>query len=83
MPRQSITFTAPNDDWLKSQVDSEEYRSKSDVINDLIRKARRQQDQIYRVRTALIEGEESGFSDRTPDDIMKAVLERKHSNGEL
>lgn len=83
MPRQSITFTAPNDDWLKSQVDSEEYRSKSDVINDLIRKARRQQDQTDRIRTALIEGEESGFSDRTPDDIMKAVLERKHNNGEL
>ena len=83
MPRLSLTVTAPNDDWLKSQVDSEEYRSKSDVINDLIRKARRQQDQIDRIRTALIEGEESGFSDRTPDDIMKAALERKHNNGEL
>ena len=35
MPRQSITFTNPNDDWLKSQVDSQEYNNKSDVVNDL------------------------------------------------
>jgi antitoxin ParD1/3/4 len=35
------------------------------------------------IRTALIEGEESGISDRTPDDIMNAVVERKRKNGEL
>jgi len=26
---------------------------------------------------------QSGFSNRTPDDIIKAVIERKRSNGEL
>ena len=83
MPRQSITVTPPNDDWLKSQVDSEEYSSKSEVVNDLIRKARHQQDQIDMIRTALVEGEESGISDRTPDDIMNVVVERKRKNGDL
>ena len=43
MTRQSISFTTPNNDWLKAQVESEEYTSKSDVVNDLIRKARAQQ----------------------------------------
>jgi antitoxin ParD1/3/4 len=83
MPRQSITFTSPNDDWLKAQVDSQEYSNKSDVVNDLIRKARSQQAQIEAIRTALIEGEKSGISDRTPDDIMKAVIEKKCRNGVL
>lgn len=40
MPRQSITFTPPNEEWLKAQVESQEYSNKSDVVNDLIRKAR-------------------------------------------
>lgn len=37
MARQSISFTQPNDEWLKSQVDTQEYSSKSELVNDLIR----------------------------------------------
>ena len=40
MPRQSISLTPPNDAWLKAQVESEEFASKSEVVNDLIRKVR-------------------------------------------
>ena len=40
MVRQSISFTQPNDEWLKAQVNSKEYASKSELINDLIRQAR-------------------------------------------
>jgi len=83
MPRQSITFTPPNDEWLKTQVDNEEYASKSEVINDLIRKARQQQSEVEALRAALIAGEQSGMSDRTPAEIRQAVIERMQSNGTL
>ena len=83
MPRQSITFTEPNDEWLKSQVDSKEFSSKSDVINDLIRKARSRDDELETIRKALIKGEESGISDMTPDDIIARAIERKRNNGQL
>lgn len=43
MARQSISFTEPNDEWLKAQVDKNEYSSKSELVNDLIRQARKQQ----------------------------------------
>ncbi|WP_299208381.1 hypothetical protein [uncultured Dokdonia sp.] len=46
MARQSISFTDPNDEWLKAQVESKEYASKSELVNDLIRQARKQQKQI-------------------------------------
>ncbi|WP_235923540.1 ribbon-helix-helix domain-containing protein [Psychroflexus aurantiacus] len=46
MSRQSISLTEPNDDWLKNQVESKEYSSKSELINDLIRQARNQQVQV-------------------------------------
>ena len=84
MSRQSISFTGPNAEWLKLKVDVEgEYKSKSEVVNDLIRKARNREAEIEAIRAALVKGEESGISDRTPDDIMNAVIERKRKNAEL
>jgi antitoxin ParD1/3/4 len=66
MNRQSISLTTPNDDWLKSQVGTDkEYTSKSDVVNDLIRKARAEEQKINAIRAKLIEAEQSGFF--TPD----------------
>lgn len=70
MPRQSISFTKPNDEWLKAQVDSEEYSSKSELVNDLIRQAREQQKQIDWIRTKLISAEESGFTNMRPEEIL-------------
>jgi len=83
MTRASVSITTPNDAWIKLQIDSEEFSSRSDVINDLIRKARKDDDEILAIRAALIEGEESGTSSRTPDEIMQAVIERKRKNGTL
>ena len=81
MPRQSITFTPPNDDWLKAQVESQEYSSKSDVINDLIRKARKEHDEIEMIRAKLVHAEQSGFSNRTPEEIRDAAKARLKQDG--
>ena len=81
MPRQSITFTPPNDDWLKAQVASQEYRNKSDVVNDLIRKARYQYKEIEVIRAKLIKAEQSGFSDRTPEEIREIAKKRLKNDG--
>lgn len=83
MTRQSISFTAPNDDWLKTQVESEEYSSKSEVVNDLIRKARERQREIEWIRTRLFEAEQSGFTDKTPSEILAEVKSKARRNGEL
>ncbi|QGX60349.1 type II toxin-antitoxin system ParD family antitoxin [Alteromonas mediterranea] len=82
MSRQSITFTEPNDAWLKSQVESKEYSSKSDVINDLIRQARRSNEEKELLRAKLISAEKSGFSQRTPQQIMAEAKELLKNSGE-
>jgi antitoxin ParD1/3/4 len=71
MRRQSITFTEPNDEWLKSQVASKEYSSKSELINDLIRQARNQQQQIDWIRSKLEKAEQSGFTNESRAQILK------------
>ena len=71
MARQSISFTKPNDEWLKAQIESEEYSSKSELINDLIRQARKQQVQVDWIRVKLNKAEAGGFTDETKEQILK------------
>lgn len=70
MVRQSISFTEPNDEWLKSQIENQEYSSKSELINDLIRQARKQQVQIDWIRTKLERSEDSGFTEDSKEQIL-------------
>ena len=70
MARQSISFTEPNDEWLKNQVDNKEYSSKSELVNDLIRQARNQQVQIDWIRTKLERAENSGFTSDSKEQIL-------------
>ncbi len=71
MLRQSISITKPNDEWLKIQIENEEYSSKSELVNDLIRQARKQNAQIDWIRAKLEKAEESGFTNDTKDQILK------------
>lgn len=70
MARQSISFTKPNDEWLKNQVDKGEYSSKSELVNDLIRQTRKQQLEIDWIRAKLEKAEKSGFTSDSKADIL-------------
>jgi antitoxin ParD1/3/4 len=70
MSRQSITFTKPNDEWLKSQVESNEYSSKSELVNDLIRQARKQQIEVDWIRAKIEKAEKSGFTNNIIEEIL-------------
>ena len=83
MIRQSISVSEPNDEWLKAQVASSEYSSKSEVINDLIRRARRQQIEMEHVRAELIKAEQSGFIDEKPGDLLTHFKEEARRDGLL
>jgi antitoxin ParD1/3/4 len=75
MTRQSISFSKPNDEWLKAQIEKEEYSSKSELVNDLIRQARKQQAYIDWIRARLEISEKSGFT----TDTKELILQRSKS----
>ena len=79
MARQSISITDPNDEWLKKQVESKEYSSKSELVNDLIRQARKQQEELDWIRAKLDRAEQRGFTDHTPEEILS--IAKKINNG--
>lgn len=60
-------------EWIDSQIDAGEYANASDYIRDLIRHDQRQRDAL---RLALIEGEQSGVSDRSVTDIARRTKRR-------
>ncbi len=70
MSRQSISFTEPNDNWLKAQIENKEYSSKSELVNDLIRQARKQQAQIDWISSKLDKAERSGFTSDSKEQIL-------------
>lgn len=70
MKRQSISFTEPNDEWLKSQIDSKEYTSKTELVNDLIRQARKQQREINLIRMKIDKAEKSDFTSDSRSQIL-------------
>lgn len=84
MTRQSISFTAPNTKWLKTKVGVEgEYASNSEVVNDLIRKARNQEAEIEIIRAKLMASEQSGFIDQTRDEILTEFKDEARRDGKL
>jgi antitoxin ParD1/3/4 len=78
--RKTITVTDTQDDWIKAQIDSGAYTNDSEVLRDLIRKAQQESAEIEAIRAALIEGEKSGVSARSPEAIRAAVKKRKSLN---
>jgi len=91
MVGQHISLNAPNDSWISSLLASDEYASdnadenarKSEIVNDLINKARAQQDKINYIRANLRESEKSGFTTLTKDEILAKSKEELRRNGKL
>lgn len=81
--RKTITVTGQRDEWIKSRIAAGEFTNDSEYIRDLIRRDQARFSEIEAIRAALIEGEESGISDRTPQQIREAVKKRLRKNGQL
>lgn len=80
MVKKSISVTAQQDRWIKAQIDTGHFGNESEVVRELIRERQMQQqetpEEIAAIRAALIEGEQSGFSSRSVDEIWEEARAR-------
>jgi antitoxin ParD1/3/4 len=80
MVKKSISVTAQQDGWIKAQIATGHFGNESEVVRELIRERQiREQEtpaEILAIRKALIEGEQSGFSDRSVDEIWEEARNR-------
>ena len=81
--RASLSISGPNERWIQDQIDSQEFTSRSEVINDLIRKARH----IEKIQNKLIAAELSvekyGWVEKTSEEMLEGFKEKAHREGKL
>ena len=68
MARLKVSLPEELCEWIDAEVASGEYANASDYIRDLIRHNQREREAL---RFALMEGEESGVSQRSVMDIAR------------
>lgn len=83
MPRQTITLSEPNHTWLQERVDSGEYRTHTEAVNDALRRMREIEGGVDIIRAKLVAAERRGFSERTAEEILERSKEELRRNGDL
>ncbi|HBC06430.1 MAG TPA: type II toxin-antitoxin system ParD family antitoxin [Rhodospirillaceae bacterium] len=83
MVKKSITVTDQQEAWIQGQLASGNYATDSELIREAIREKQTRADEIARIRSALVEAESGGMSDKSPEDIRRAVLAALKEDGKL
>ncbi len=78
--RKTITLTAQQDNWVKSQIAAGLYTNDSEYFRDLIRRDQAGQADIEAIRAALIEGERSGESQPFNGRQFKQEMAEKYGD---
>jgi antitoxin ParD1/3/4 len=76
MTRQSITLANQNDEWLKEQISKEEFTSKSEAVNYLIKQAQEREEYHNYVQMKIDSGLKSSFSTKTKEELLIEIKNR-------
>lgn len=80
MVKKSISVTDQQDIWIKAQIKSGHYGNESEVVRELIRERQLRESEtpaeIEAIRAALIQGEKSGFTELSVDEIWEEARRR-------
>ena len=73
MKNTSVVLGDHFEEFVAGQVASGRYKSASEVMRDALRLLEAKSNHREAVIAALVQGEKSGVSDRTPEEIRAAV----------
>lgn len=73
--RKSITFTEPQNAFIKSLIAQGLYTNDSEYIRDLVRRDQANKQQCLALDKALQEGLDSGITDATVESIWAEAIE--------
>ncbi len=83
MVKKSITVTDQQNDWIRAKIESGHYGNESEVVRELIRerqlREQETEEEVQAIRAKLIEGERSGFTDLTMEQIWEEARRRRKS----
>ena len=76
MATMNVSLPDPMKEWVEAQTRTGRYSNASDYVRDLIRRDQERADKLAELQRLVTEGLESGVSDRSKDDILRAARER-------
>jgi antitoxin ParD1/3/4 len=76
MATMNVSLPDPMKDWVEAQAKSGRYSNASDYVRDLIRRDQERAGKLAELQGLITEGLESGISDRTIGDVLKAAREQ-------
>jgi antitoxin ParD1/3/4 len=79
MASMNVSLPEPLRDWVQRRIDSGQYASVSDYVRDLIRRDQALADEREALIAALVQGEQSGISNRRIPEILDALRKELRS----
>lgn len=70
MATMNISVPEPMREWVQQQISGGRYASSSDYVRDLIRRDQDKASKLAALQTAIVEGFESGISDKAIEDLL-------------
>lgn len=85
MVKKSITVTDQQASWIRTQIEMGHYGNESEVVRELIRERQlREQEstrEIESIRAKLLKAEANGFTNQSPEEILKDIKSGLGRNG--
>ena len=83
MVKKSITVTEQQDSWMQGQMATGQYATDSELIREALREKEMRMAEIEQIRAKLIRAEQSGFVDRTAEEMLADFKEKARQDGKL
>jgi len=83
MVKKSITVTDAQESWIQAQMATGNYATDSEIIREALRDKQARNAEIEYIRAALIEAEQSGFTDLSKEQIRAEIKEELRADGKL
>ncbi len=80
MVKRTYSITETLDQYVKGRLSSGEYASDSEYLRELIRRDQDENKEIALIRAKLVEAEQSGFTDKSREQILAEIKERASVN---
>jgi len=76
MATMNVSLPDAMKDWVEGRAETGRYSNASDYVRDLIRRDQERQDKLTALRQMIEEGEQSGVSPRSVEDIRASARRR-------
>ena len=81
MIRKTITVTEKQEAWIQKETENSGYGTDSELIREALREMQRRNEENEIIRAKLMEAEASGFTDKTPEEILNNIKEKARQDG--